>query len=48
MCWTISVNKIIVIFLKFAKVFDKVPHVRLLGKVKSMGTDGKLLKRIEA
>ena len=37
-----------VVFLDFAKAFDKVPHVRLLRKIKSFGIDGRLLKWIES
>ena len=37
-----------VVFLDFAKAFDKVPHMRLLGKIKSFGIEGKLLKWIES
>ena len=36
-----------VIFLDFAKAFDKVPHERLLRKVRGMGIDGELLRWIE-
>ena len=36
-----------VAFLDFAKAFDKVPHQRLLKKIKSHGIDGKILKWIE-
>jgi len=32
-----------VIFLDFAQAFDKVPHERLVLKLKSHGIDGKLL-----
>jgi len=35
-----------VVFLDFAKAFDKVPHQRLELKLKSHGTTGKLLKWI--
>jgi len=35
-----------VIFLDFAKAFDKVPHKRLLRKVESFGIGGKLLEWI--
>jgi len=31
-----------VIFLDFAKAFDKVPHIRLAAKLKSHGVDGVL------
>ena len=36
-----------VVFLDFAKVFDKVPHKRLLSKLKSHGISGKVFKWIE-
>jgi len=36
-----------VIYLDFAKAFDKVPHVRLLQKIKSHGIAGKILTWIE-
>ena len=36
-----------VIYLDFQKAFDKVPHVRLIKKVKAHGIDGKILKWIE-
>ena len=36
-------DNIDVIFLDFAKAFDKVPHERLLRKVESFGIGGKLL-----
>ena len=32
-----------VIFLDFAKAFDKVPHRRLVSKLKSHGIQGKIL-----
>ena len=35
-----------VIFLDLQKAFDKVPHVRLLEKVKAIGIDGKILRWI--
>ncbi len=35
-----------VIFLDFAKAFDKVPHLRLIKKLASHGIDGKLLEWI--
>ena len=37
-----------VIFLDFAKAFDKVPHQRLLCKLKAHGIRGKLLNWISA
>ena len=36
-----------VIYLDFQKAFDKVPHQRLLNKLKSHGIEGKLLKWLE-
>ena len=36
-----------VIYLDFQKAFDKVPHRRLLAKVKAHGIDGMILKWIE-
>ena len=36
------------IYLDFAKVFDIVPHSRLLGKLRSYGFNGNTLKWIEA
>ena len=36
-------NPVDCIFLDFSKAFDKVPHQRLLAKVKSLGIEGKLL-----
>ena len=35
------------IYLDFAKAFDTVPHSRLLGKLKSYGINGNILKWIE-
>ena len=40
-------NPVDSIMLDFSKAFDKVPHQRLLLKLKSIGVDGKLLKWIE-
>jgi Reverse transcriptase (RNA-dependent DNA polymerase) len=37
-----------VIYLDYKKAFDKVPHQRLLRKLKSFGIGGRLLKWIEA
>jgi len=37
-----------VIFLDFAKAFDKVPHQRLLRKLKAHGIHGKIFKWISA
>ena len=39
-------NDVDVVFLDFAKAFDKVPYMRLLQKLKSHGIDGKLLRWI--
>jgi len=36
-----------VIFLDFAKAFDKVPHARLIAKIRSHGIGGRLLAWIE-
>ena len=36
------------IYLDFAKAFDTVPHSRLLGKLRSYGINGNVLKWIEA
>ena len=35
-----------VIFLDFAKAFDKVPHIRLAAKLKGHGVDGVLLLKM--
>ena len=37
-----------VIYLDFQKAFDKVPHARLIKKVKAHGINGKILTWIEA
>ena len=36
-----------VVYLDFAKAFDKVPHVRLLRKCKGLGIQGKILRWIQ-
>jgi len=36
-----------VIFLDFQKAFDKVPHQRLLLKVRALGIDGQILRWVE-
>jgi len=36
-----------IVYLDFAKAFDKVPHSRLLKKVAAVGIDGKLLQWIK-
>ena len=36
------------IYFDFVKAFGSVPHERLLGKLKSYGTNGKVLKWIKA
>jgi len=41
-------NSVDVIYLDFAKAFDKVPHRRLMDKLRSHGIRGKLWKWIEA
>jgi len=40
-------NSVDVVYLDFAKAFDKVPHQRLLQKLRAHGIGGKLLKWIE-
>jgi len=42
-----SGNSIDVVFLDFAKAFDKVPHHRLILKLRSQGVSGKVLQWIE-
>ena len=37
-----------IIYLDFAKAFDKVPHGRLINKMKALGISGKLLQWTEA
>ena len=37
-----------IIYLDFAKAFDKVPHIRLINKMRSMGISGNILAWIEA
>ena len=37
-----------VIYLDFSKAFDKVPHQRLLNKIKAHGIGGKVLEWIRA
>ena len=37
-----------VIYLDFAKVFDKVPHHRLIAKCKALGIDGKVIRYVQA
>ena len=41
-----SGNQVDVIYLDLQKAFDKVPHARLLSKVKSYGVKDKLLQWI--
>ena len=41
-------NNVDVIFLDFAKAFDKVPHMRLLAKLHAHGIDGHVLKWISS
>jgi ribonuclease P/MRP protein subunit RPP40 len=36
-----------VVFLDFAKAFDKVPHKRLLVKLRANGVSGRVLNCIE-
>ena len=40
-------NNVDVIFLDLAKAFDKVPHVRLMNKVRAHGIDGVIGNWIE-
>ena len=40
-------HEVDVLYLDFAKAFDKVPHKRLLQKCKGVGLDGKLLEWIK-
>ena len=40
-------NSIDILYLDFAKAFDKVPHKRLLAKIKDLNINGNLLKWIE-
>ena len=42
-----SGKQVDVIYLDLQKAFDKVPHARLLSKLKSYGITGKLLQWIE-
>ena len=37
-----------IIYLDFSKTFDKVPHDRLLSKVRAHGIDGKVLRWIRS
>ena len=41
-------HSIDVVYLDFAKAFDKVPHQRLLAKLKAAGIDGCIVNWIEA
>jgi ribonucleases P/MRP protein subunit RPP40 len=43
-----SGNNLDLIFLDFAKAFDKVPRLRLLAKLKARGVRGKILQWIDA
>ena len=36
------------VYLDFSKAFDKVPHKRLISKLKSIGINGKIVKWIES
>ena len=36
-----------VLYLDFAKAFDKVPHARLIAKCRGMGIGGKVLSWVE-
>jgi len=45
-CWTKSLDEghsVDIIYFDFAKVFDSVPHTRLLAKMESYGISGNLL-----
>jgi hypothetical protein len=37
-----------VIFLDFAKAFDKVPHRRLINQLRGLGVEGRMFKWIES
>src|SRR5437870_12729118 len=41
-------NSVDVVYLDFAKAFDKVPHKRLLSKIEAHGITGKILKWISS
>ena len=41
-------NSVDVVYLDFAKAFDKVPHKRLLSKLEAHGVTGKILRWIES
>lgn len=41
-------NPVDIIYLDFAKAFDKVPHIRLIEKLKSLGITGKICQWIKA
>ena len=43
-----EVHPLDIIFLDFRKAFDRVPHERLLFKLKKMGIQGRLLAWIES
>ena len=36
------------LYLDFQKAFDKVPHCRLIAKLKALGIDGKIASWIES
>ncbi len=46
--WMDEGSPVDVIYLDFQKAFDKVPHARLIEKIKSHGINGKLLDWIKA
>ena len=42
-----SGHQVDVVYLDLQKAFDRVPHARLISKVRSYGVNGKLLQWIE-
>ena len=42
-----SVHQVDVVYLDLPKVLDRVPHARLISKVRSYGINGKLLQWLE-
>ena len=40
---TVDTGNVDIVFLDFAKAFDKVPHKRLILKMRNHGIHGKLL-----
>jgi ribonuclease P/MRP protein subunit RPP40 len=45
--WVDAGDPVDVLYLDFQKAFDKVPHERLLMKIRSIGIDGKIYRWIE-